>query len=101
LSRPCFEISFELRSAPVILKTERRNHLPRTVFGCVGRSASVVCPEALLKVGGDAYVSLRGNSKALEQIDIFHDCPLAYFAEVVASAMKAGRQGFGGHYPSL
>lgn len=35
LSGPCLEISFELHSAPVVLKTEIRNNLPRTVFGCV------------------------------------------------------------------
>jgi hypothetical protein len=34
-----------------------------------------VCLEALLKVGGDAYITLLGDGKALEKIDIFHDCP--------------------------
>jgi hypothetical protein len=34
-----------------------------------------VCPEALLKVGGNAYITLVGNRKALEKIDILHDCP--------------------------
>jgi hypothetical protein len=34
-----------------------------------------VCPEALLKVGGNAYITLGGNRKALEKIDILHDCP--------------------------
>ena len=42
--------------------------------------------EARLKVGSDAYITLRGDGKALEKIDILHDVPL--------------RQGFGGH-PSL
>jgi hypothetical protein len=34
-----------------------------------------VCLEALLKVGGDAYITLRWDGKALEKIDIFHDSP--------------------------
>jgi hypothetical protein len=32
-----------------------------------------VRPEALLKVGGDAYITLGGNGKALEKIDILHE----------------------------
>jgi hypothetical protein len=31
-----------------------------------------VCLEALLKVGGDAYITLRGDRKTLEKIDILH-----------------------------
>jgi hypothetical protein len=34
-----------------------------------------VCLEALLKVGSNAYIALGGKGKALEKIDIFHDCP--------------------------
>ena len=34
-----------------------------------------MCPEALLKVGGNAYITLGGNRKALEKIDTLHDCP--------------------------
>jgi hypothetical protein len=48
-----------------------------------------VCLEALLKVRGDAYITLRGDGKALEKIDVFHDCTLAYSVE--AAAAKAGR----------
>jgi hypothetical protein len=40
-----------------------------------------VCLEALLKVRGDAYITLRGDGKALEKIDVFHDCTLAYSGE--------------------
>ena len=31
-----------------------------------------MCLEALLKVGGDPYITLRGDGKALEKIDILH-----------------------------
>jgi hypothetical protein len=31
-----------------------------------------VCLEALIKVGGDAYITLRGDRKTLEKIDILH-----------------------------
>jgi hypothetical protein len=34
-----------------------------------------VCLETLLKVGSDAHITLGGNGKALEKIDIFHDSP--------------------------
>jgi hypothetical protein len=34
-----------------------------------------VCLEALLKVGGDPYITLRGDGKASKKIDILH--PLA------------------------
>src|SRR3990172_925614 len=75
LSGSCFEISFKLRSAPVVFKTDIRNNFPRTVFGCVYRSTSVVCLETLLKVRCHANVTLGGDGKASEQIDILHDCP--------------------------
>ena len=32
-------------------------------------------PEALLKVGGDAYITLGRDGTALEKIDILHNCP--------------------------
>jgi len=84
-----------------------------------------MCPQTLLKVCGDAYVTLGGDGKALEKVNIFHPfalrmysvswpkktiVPLAYSAEAATSAAKAGRQDvplrrgsggrFGGH-PSL
>jgi hypothetical protein len=31
-----------------------------------------VCLKALLKVGGESYITLRGEGKALEKIDVFH-----------------------------
>jgi len=31
-----------------------------------------VCLETLLKVGGNTYITLIGDRKALEQIDILH-----------------------------
>jgi hypothetical protein len=34
-----------------------------------------VCLEALVKIGGDAYITLIGDRKAFEKIDILHDCP--------------------------
>jgi hypothetical protein len=34
-----------------------------------------MCVEALLKVGGNAHITLSGDGKALEKIDILHDCP--------------------------
>jgi hypothetical protein len=34
-----------------------------------------MCPEAVLKVGGEAYITLGGDGKALEKIDILHDRP--------------------------
>ena len=34
-----------------------------------------MCLETLLKVGGNTYITLIGDRKALEQIDILHDCP--------------------------
>ena len=34
-----------------------------------------MCLEALLEVGGDAYITLGGDGKALEKIDILHDRP--------------------------
>jgi hypothetical protein len=42
LPRSCFEISFKLDRALVVLKTDIRNDLPRTVFGRMGRSAGIV-----------------------------------------------------------
>ena len=38
-------------------------------------SASVVRPEALLKVGGDAYLTLGRDGTALKKIGILHNCP--------------------------
>ena len=89
MSGPCLEISFELHSAPVVLKTEIRNNLPRTVFvfGCVWRNASVVCPEALLKVGGDAYITLGRDGTALKKIDILHNYPP--FAKASGDALRS------------
>ena len=46
-------------------------------------------PEAFLKVAGNAYIPLSWDGKALEKIDVFHDCTLAYSVE--AAAAKAGR----------
>jgi hypothetical protein len=43
LSGPCLEISFKLRSTPVVLKTEIRNKLPRTVFLDVCEEAPALC----------------------------------------------------------
>ena len=34
-----------------------------------------MCLEALLEVGGEAYIMLGGDGKALEKIDILHDRP--------------------------
>ena len=34
-----------------------------------------MCPEAVLKVGGEAYITLCGNGNALKKIDILHDRP--------------------------
>ena len=45
-----------------------------------------MCPEALLKVGGEAYITLGGDRKALEKIDILH--PFALEARL----QLAGRQ---------
>ena len=34
-----------------------------------------MCLEALIEIGGNAYITLIGDGKALEKIDTLHDCP--------------------------
>ena len=58
------------------------------------RSTSVVCLEAFLKVGGDAYITLSWDGKASEKIDIFHDSPLRLLR-------RTGRFGCEGRTPRL
>ena len=59
-------------------------------------------PEAHFKVVGNAYITLGRDRKALEKIDIFHDCPPAPRLRATPFALKtelrlARRQTVAGH----
>jgi hypothetical protein len=51
-----------------------------------------MCLEALLEVGGDAYITLGGDGKALEKIDILHDRPPSLKLRRTPFALQRRRQ---------
>ena len=55
------------------MKAEMQYELPRAIFGRVRRPAGIMGLKPFIEVGGDAYVTLIRNWKALDEIDVLHE----------------------------
>jgi len=77
VARPALEIPLERIRAPIVIKADDNDGLPRAVLRSMGRLTRVVFLQASLEIGREAYVSLVGAGGALEKVNILHFQPLA------------------------
>lgn len=66
-------MSFQLNRTLFILEAEIQHELPRAIFGCVRRPIGIMDLKPLIEAGGDAYVALIWNCKALDEIDVLSE----------------------------